>query len=138
MDIIKKRLISHLSDEAVCVILSNEGKLSVLSGRGIEPLLCIYQKTPQILLNASVADKVIGRAAAAILVMGKIDYLYAKVISLGAVEIFKKNNINFEYDKITDYIKNRDRTGICPMEKLAEKYSQPYEIYMALCNLKIM
>ena len=37
----------------------------------------------------------------------------------------EKNNIKYEYNKKVEYIKNRDNTGMCPMEN---KYKDEIDI----------
>ena len=41
-------------------------------------------------------------------------------MSKGAVEILKKEGINYEYKTLTEFIENRKKTGICPMDEAVQ------------------
>ena len=53
--------------KAECVVVKN-GKITAIErGRGVSPLLNLFEKSPQIMRDAAIVDKVIGRAAAFLL-----------------------------------------------------------------------
>ncbi len=85
-------------------------------------------KSKKLTQGASVADKVIGKAAALLAVYGGIDFIYAELTTFKAIKICKKHGLTIEYDKAVPSIQNRDKTGDCPMEKLSEGVSQPGEM----------
>lgn len=86
---------------------------------GLLPIIDVYDSDKKILDGAAVADKVIGRAAALILIEANISKLYAQLISENAISILDNTNIKYEYDKKVKEIRNRDNTGMCPMEELS-------------------
>ena len=65
-----------------------------------------------------IADKVIGKAAAIIIVLSNVKMVYTKMISKQALELLEEFNIQIEYIDKVEYIENRDKTGLCPLEKL--------------------
>src|SRR5574344_568332 len=67
--------------------------------------------------GSSVADKIIGKAAALLLSYKKVKEVYANILSEKAVEVLKDNLIVFNYSEMTKNIINRTNTGMCPMEK---------------------
>jgi iron complex outermembrane receptor protein len=71
--------------------------------------------------GASAADKIVGKGAALLYVRGKIENLFAKVISKSSLEVLENENIYIEKEKLVPYIKNRDQTGMCPIETMAEE-----------------
>ncbi|MEG0839936.1 MAG: DUF1893 domain-containing protein [Hydrogenoanaerobacterium sp.] len=115
-----------------CVILCENGNELVMQGRGIKPLLDIYNKKPEALKNAAVADKIIGKAAAAILILGGVSYIYADVMSKAAAAFLEQYGILAEHGALVSEIRNREDTDSCPMEKLAAQHKTPAAIYNAL------
>lgn len=97
-------------------VVSVQGEIRTSTKKGIVPIMELLTAEAQFLEGASVADKVIGRAAALLLVKGKISSLYAAVISSHAVEVLRNNGMSFEYGKMVPYIINRSQDGMCPME----------------------
>ena len=87
-------------------------------GRGIAPLLSIIEKAGS-LDGFTVCDKVIGSAAAFLMIEAGVGEAYAKTASVRAVKLFVTHNVVFSYSELTDHIKNRTGDGLCPMEKTA-------------------
>ena len=84
--------------------------------RGVRPLLDLIDS--QISLSGfSVADRVVGKAAAFLYLKLKAKEIYAGVISRPAVELLKNNGIPVKYDEQVEFIINRTNTGLCPMEE---------------------
>ena len=79
-----------------------------------------------------IADKIIGKAAASIMICGKVREVYAKVISNEAINLFTKYNTKFTYSTAVEHIKNRDGTDICPMEKLCLPFETAQECIEAI------
>ena len=55
-------------------------------------------------------------------------------MSKGAIEILKKAGINYEYKTLTDYIENRLKNGICPMDEAVKNVDDAKEAYEAIRN----
>lgn len=119
------------STDSTCVIIQNT-TVYQSSLRGIAPILSKLEKDRAFLEGASVADKVIGKSAAMLLIYGKIKELHANVISEYAAALLEQYHIPFTYDKKVPYIINRDGTGMCPMEKSVLKLSAPEEAFAVL------
>ena len=103
--------------EFSCVLKNNSGDIKTFSQRGISDLYNLLQNNPKTLKDAFVADKIIGKAAAALLVVGEIKGIYANIISAPAYDLFIKAGIYVIYVKKVNAILNRDKTDLCPMEK---------------------
>lgn len=111
----------HLqNNDLSVVIVKDELILETSNAKGIKPLFDIYSNRKEILRDASVADRVIGKAAAMIVANGGIKNLYAEIISEKAIEILKEYDIEFEYGKKVPIILNRDGSDLCPIEKLSQ------------------
>lgn len=106
--------------------------------RGIKTLLSILSDNPDLLCGASVADKVVGKAAALLMVKGNVKEVYAEVISESAIEIFRKYRIPFAYGTIAAKIINRSGTGMCPMEQTVVDIDNPDDAFDALKQKQIL
>ena len=102
--------------------------------RGVKPLLHLLTEKKGFLKGASVADKVIGKAAALLMVIGEIKEVHTLIISEPAIKVFEKYNIPCFYDKKVDRIVNRTGDGLCPMESLCLDVEEPQEAFMAITN----
>lgn len=64
----------------------------------------------------SVADLVVGKAAAMLFVKAGLSVVFAKNLSKSGKEYLEKHEITVKCDVLTDKILNRSGDGICPME----------------------
>ena len=78
-------------------------------------------------------DKIAGQAAALLAAYLKAKEVYGAMGSELAVEAFKKYKIKFYLAKTVPNILNRDKTDLCPMEKLSIDKT-PEEFYKCLIN----
>lgn len=116
-----------------CVIESN-GNIYISHHKGIKPILN-WLAEGDLLKGATVADKVVGKAAALLFVYAGIKQIYAKLLSQPAKEVFEQHNIPVSYSKLVTNILNRDNTGVCPMEKRAEDISSPAYAFKVFASL---
>lgn len=118
-----------LKNEGYACAIVKDFKLVYLSkDRGIFPLFEAKEILKLSLHKAVLADKVIGKAAAMIAVEAGITDIYGVVMSEHAIDYIKESNINFSYKNRTPYIKNRELSGMCPVETLAIKSSNYNEL----------
>ncbi len=129
MDSLKEKI---KNGDAVIALRTADGQVRTLNERGIKPLLVLLAEASAPLCGATVADKVVGKAAAFLFVCGKIKALHAGVISAPAMQVLKKYDIPFTYDIVTEKILNRDKTGFCPMETKVWDIETPEEAYKVL------
>jgi len=97
--------------------------------RGVKPLIHFLTGKKGFLKGASVADKVIGKAAALLMALGEIKEVHTLIISEPAIKVFEKYNIPCFYDKKVDRIINRTGDGLCPMETLCLDVDNPAEAF---------
>lgn len=91
------------------------------------------------LTGYSVADVVVGKAAALLFVKSGIVSVFAKTLSESGKKILETNGIPFEYEVLTKRIINRAGTDICPMEKAVATTDSPEEAYELLkTQLKLL
>ena len=97
--------------------------------RGIRPLVECLDRDESFLSGACVADKVIGKAAALLMVYGGVAEVFAAVISDAAAGVFEAAKVSFTAEKRVPYIINREGTGMCPMEQKALPMHAPEEAF---------
>lgn len=100
--------------------------------RGIAPIIGPLEKDPDFFRGCHVADKVIGRAAALLLVKGGIRGLYAKVISSSAKEVLEAAAIELHFEQEVPRILNRTGDGFCPMETAVQEITDPEQAFAVL------
>ena len=114
LDIAKEKLASD--DLAICIV--KDGEIIYTSReKGIYPIYHAYISMKEELIGASIADRVIGKAAAMISKSANISNLYSVIITEKALALLE--NINVECSQTVPYIKNRDKTDLCPIEKIS-------------------
>lgn len=99
-------------------LVVDNGEIHTYDGRGVSDLFRLYKNNPEILAGAKIADKVVGKGAAALMIVGKVSRVHADVISVPALALFRTSPVDVDYDKLVDNIINRHGTGICPVETL--------------------
>lgn len=101
--------------------------------RGIKPLLDLLDCNGST-AGFSAADKVVGKAAAYLYCLLKIDDLFAKVISQPALDVLQVAGISVEYEELVPAIRNRTNDGYCPMETAVWNISDPEDALTAIRN----
>ena len=97
--------------------------------RGVADLYDLLVKEPDFLKEASIADKVIGKAAATLMVLGGVKEVYTHIISRPALQLLQEAGITTSCDEVVDHIINRDRTGWCPLEQASRDLQSAKEIF---------
>ena len=98
---------------------------------GIKPLINLIEEKKEY-KGYSAADKIVGRAAAFLYTLLEVKNLYGEIMSKGATEILKNAKINFEYKTLTEFIENRKKDGMCPMDEAVKNINDPKEAYEAI------
>lgn len=87
--------------------------------RGIYPLFMAVRDMKDKMKGASATDKVIGRGAAQLYVYADVTSVHTSMISEGTREVFDEAGVEYEALKTVPMIKNRDKTGMCPVETIS-------------------
>lgn len=111
-------LVKALKDGANTLVISNNGQTHSYRERGVATLFRLLSESPETLNGALLADKVIGKGAAALMILGGVRLVYGEVVSQPAVELFKNSGVEFYCGLTVRNIANRAGTGICPVETL--------------------
>jgi len=110
------KLAGLLGDNCSCVICKGDMERHFY-GRGVQDLYRLLKESPDFLKDAIIADKVVGKAAAVLMVLGGVKAVYTPLLSSLAVDVFAANNVDVAYDQLVPHIINRDGTDWCPLEK---------------------
>lgn len=113
-----------------CVAAKDGVIVAQEKGRGIMPIMKLLSDGK--LAHALVVDKVVGRAAAAICIVGKAKKVHAMMMSADAASLLKAHGVEASADKTVPKILNRDLTDGCPMEQTVEGLDDPAEMVKAL------
>ena len=114
------------------IVRSVSGEIRRFERRGVADLFSLLTDEPDFLRGASVADKVIGRGAALLLVKGCVREVYARVISSSALGVLRRAGIEVSFGEEVANIINRAGTDICPVEKLTACTESPDEAYLMI------
>ncbi len=120
-----------LEGNAECVLLTGT-QMIIERGRGISPLLNIYDYHCAEMNNAHIVDKVIGRATAAIAICGNVRHVHGELMSEDAIVFLEEHGIRATYTQCVPRILNRTMTGVCPMELTVEDIEDPKVAVRAL------
>ena len=119
----------NLAGHTLC--LSKDGVLIFGDTRGIAPLLELIASGKDV-SGYSAADKVVGKAAAALFIKCGVKQLYAAVLSKGGAELLERHGVEYVYGTLTDAIINRAGTDACPMEKAVRNLEEIEDMYVAI------
>ena len=127
-----KSLQEKLNNEDLTLVAQIQDTIYTSELKGIAPLINPMKENQLFFKDAIVVDRVIGKAAAMLLALSQVQYIYAYVLSRKAREILDAYKIDYDYEKLADYIVNRDHTGMCPMEKTVYDMTDLNEALAAL------
>lgn len=120
-----QQLIEILRREKCSLVVKNHDIVTTYSKPGVRDLEYLLDHDPEMLHGATIADKVIGKAAAAMVVVGGVKELYAEVMSKKAIPFLEEAGIAYTCGTLVDTIKEEgDR---CQLEKITAPATTPEE-----------
>lgn len=130
-----EQAVAALRNGFTCVLMRG-GRLHTSKATGIRPLLDWLAEDPACFEGAFVADKILGKAAALLLLRGGLDRsaggVYGEVLSDGAARILEQYGIPYTCGSRVPYIINRRGDGVCPMERQVRDIDDPAAAHAAL------
>lgn len=115
-----------LTDENLALVAVKNGEVVFKSkDKGIKPMYILATEMKEKASNASLADRVIGKGAAILCGYIGIKEVYTDLISEGGKATLEKYKISYTMTEACPYIKNRDKTDYCPIEKLSLPLEEP-------------
>ena len=127
-------LIEKLKQNNYSLVASN-GYYSCDSG--IKPIINKMNEDIHYFKDLEIADKIVGKASSMLLILSGIKKIDAIVLSKQAENILDKYNIEYTYEQLVEYIINRKKDGMCPMEETVKDIDDLNEAFIAL-NKKII
>ena len=116
-DPLQKAIDGLLGSGNSCVGYAADGSLAFTSTEnGVRPLM----ERIDSLRGIYVADKVIGKAAACVMIFHGVAACHGLVMSEAAAKLLGESGVPFSYGEMVPFIQNRDGTGMCPMERAVE------------------
>ncbi|MCD8252903.1 MAG: DUF1893 domain-containing protein [Phocaeicola dorei] len=94
------KLIEILRKGNYSCVIKNGSDVRTFTRRGVADLYSLLKVDAAFLKGAVLADKVIGKAAAALAVLGGVKELYAEVISLSALVLLHEAGVDADFQII--------------------------------------
>ena len=109
-------MLSLLNTNHLSLLVRNRGVTTTHANRGVQDLLTLLNEQPERLRGAVVADKMIGKAAAALMIEGGVQAVYTNLICTPARELLEQAGVKVVATEEVPMILNRDRSGQCPID----------------------
>jgi len=107
-----------LREEELSLVVAKNGRILFRSkSHGVSDLLAMISDIGGLAEGASLADSIVGRAAALLCLYSKIVAVYGVNMSEGALSVFNANDIQCEYGTLVARILNREKNDVCPFDK---------------------
>ena len=87
-----------LKENHSIVILKKDASVVTSVDRGVLPLIKLLKEDKLQLQDSIIADKVVGKAAALLMIYGGVKEVFCPVISTPAIQVFNNNNVKINYD----------------------------------------
>lgn len=108
-------------------VVAHDGVITAKAeGRGIMPLMKLLDDGK--LNRGLVVDKVIGRAAAAICIVGRVRRVHGLLMSADAKLMLEERGILTSAEKVVPEILNRELNGSCPLEQRVATENDPVKM----------
>lgn len=121
-EFIMMAICERLTKEEASAVVANGDDVRSFTQQGVADLYDLLKSDPKFLEGALVADKIVGKGAAALLIKGGVKKVYANTISDGALALFfNESDIIVTYNEKVPYIKNQTKKGWCPLEELCKE-----------------
>lgn len=122
-------LLKQLDAGRLSCVISNNGEVSTYRQSGVQDLYDLLSEGGEKLKGALVADKIIGRGAAAMMVLGGVKAVNTHTISTPALQMLRNGGVKVYFDTEVDYIENRHKTGQCPLDSRLQNLTDPKECW---------
>ncbi len=139
LDLAKKTL----GSKNVSIVIVKKGKILFESSMsGINPILQAIEKLKHKMSGSSVADKIVGRSAALLLVYSHVNEVFASVLSIEGRKVLEENGVKYEFSSIVQKILDKTGKNTCPFESFSYNITSPNQAYKLMkvfaktCNEK--
>ncbi len=115
-------------------IVKNGKILFETRSSGVIGLLQAIEELGKELIGSSVADRIVGRAAALLCTYSGVASVFSITMSEEGRKVLEDNQILFQFENRVPNILNYERTDLCPFEKLTAGLTNPSEAYEKIKN----
>lgn len=115
-----------LTDAGYTCVICRGDDIRTSEKRGVSPLIELLDNKADV-RGYSAADKAVGKAAAMLFVLLGVSEIYAAIMSRSAKKILDEYGIKYSCGEEVEYIINRKKDGMCPMEKAVMDIDDPAE-----------
>ncbi len=128
--------LAYLEENGLSLFIERDGEVVFESREPmLKPLFRLAARQPELLNGAVLVDKIVGRAAAMLAVLGGVAQVVTPMAGEAAAEVLHQAGIALYARRIVPAIHNRDGSDLCPMEKLADTCASPQELFDRLAAL---
>jgi hypothetical protein len=121
-----ERAVKILEEESLpCVFLRGGEIVQRGAGTGVAPLIAALEEDSEIIRGTVLVDRIIGKAAAMLAVLGGVSGVYGMTMSAAARDYLAQREIPASCGTLTERIINRAGTGLCPMEQAVLELEDP-------------
>jgi len=122
-----------LKERSLAFAIVKEGEvIGTSAGKGVVDLMTLVDSKGPVLAGASLADKLVGKAVAAMVCCTGIKAVYTPVLSQAAQKMLQTCGVPLEYDELVPIILSRDGKVRGPLEQLLLEIHDPAKAVTAL------
>jgi hypothetical protein len=123
----------RLKDRDLNLVIVKEGEVVFeTKSQGVGGFLQAIEELGKRLVTSSVADKIVGAAAAMLCAYSEASSVFAITISEEGSRVLEDNNIIYRFEHEVPNILNYDKTDVCLFEKLVTGSTDLKEAYAKL------
>ena len=113
-------MLEMLNNQGLSLLVYNDSTLTTHDNRGVQDLLNLLSNQPERLKGAIVADKIIGKASAALMATGGVVEVHTNVICSPARALLEEVGIKVYAKEEVPQILNRTKSNMCPIDAQLE------------------
>ena len=122
-----------LEETGNSLMIYKQGELIFESDlKGIRPHLKAIDKLGEKLEGSLMVDKILGRAAAFLVVYSRAAEAMAMIVSTPGKMVMEKYSLKFSYREEVPHIKLENGVIYCPFERMVQDIDDPDEAYRAI------
>ena len=127
-----ERLKEILHETGCSLVVESRDEVRTYDKKGVRDLIWLLDNEPKRLHGARLADKVVGKAAAGLMVQGGASEVYAEVMSRLATPLLDRAAITYTYGQLVDRIVIPEGDIRCPLEQIVTPAETALEVEQLL------
>jgi len=125
--------LEELNNTGNSLMIYRGGRLIFQSAsKGIQPHLEAIETHGEALHGTFMVDKIVGRAAALLILYSEAAEAHAQVLSRPGKQVLDQHGLSTMYEELVDHIKMKDGSIYCPFERMVQGISDPDEAYTVI------